>query len=169
MSMTWKLSKILLGVEDNVKLDRWSWRLMPSQSTESKKSWHSQTRLVCDRCCALVNSFLNRCDNLPLVTTSPGPSYCISQSTRLLSHHHDIPARETKVRSNLIIRWLVHSAWKQNGYILKDAVDNFVSGSTRFLSSISPPCVHFRASVSKTRPIESLGWYSAKHSITNNS
>ena len=40
---------------------------MPSQSTERKKSWHSQTRLVCDRCCALVNSFLDRA----IVTTCP--------------------------------------------------------------------------------------------------
>ena len=53
-------SNILLGVEDNVKLDLWSRQLMPSQSTERKKNWHSQTRLVCDRCCALVNSFINR-------------------------------------------------------------------------------------------------------------
>ena len=51
----------------NVKLDLWSKQLMPSQSTERKKSWHSQTRLVCDRCCALVNSFFNR----SIVTTCP--------------------------------------------------------------------------------------------------
>ena len=49
---------------------------MPSQSTERKKSWHTQTRLVCDRCCALVNFFLNsHCDNwsrstLPLATVN---------------------------------------------------------------------------------------------------
>ena len=60
-------SKILLGVEYNVKLDLWSRQLMPSQSTERKKSWHSQTRLVCNWCCALVNSFLNRA----VVTTCP--------------------------------------------------------------------------------------------------
>ena len=59
--------KILLGVEDNVKRDVWSRQLMPSQSTERKKSWHTQTSLVCDRCCALVNSFLNRA----IVTTCP--------------------------------------------------------------------------------------------------
>ena len=59
-------SKILLGVEDNVKLDLWSRQLMPSQSTEHKKSYHSPTRLVCVRRCALVDSFLNRA-NLPLV------------------------------------------------------------------------------------------------------
>ena len=33
-------SKILLGVEDNVKLDLWSRQLMPLQSTERKKSLH---------------------------------------------------------------------------------------------------------------------------------
>ena len=44
---------------------------MPSQSTERKKSWHSQTRLVCDQCYALVNSFLNRA----IVTTCPGLPY----------------------------------------------------------------------------------------------
>ena len=60
-------SKILLGVENNVKLDLLSRQLMPLQSTERKKSWHSQTCLVCDRCCALVNSFLNRA----IVTTCP--------------------------------------------------------------------------------------------------
>ena len=32
-----------------------------------EKSWHSQTRLVCDRCCVLVNSFLNQV----IVTTCP--------------------------------------------------------------------------------------------------
>ena len=46
---------------------------MPSQSTERNKSWHSQSRLVCDRCCALVNSSLNRA----IVTTSPGLPYFI--------------------------------------------------------------------------------------------
>ena len=60
-------SKILFGVENNVKLDLWSRQLMPSQSTERKKSWHSPTRLVCDRCCALVNSFLSRA----IMTTYP--------------------------------------------------------------------------------------------------
>ena len=60
-------NKILLGVEDNVKLDLCARQLMPSQSTERKKSWHSQTRLVYDRCYALVNSFLNRA----IVTTCP--------------------------------------------------------------------------------------------------
>ena len=55
-------------MEDNVKLDLWPRQLMPSQSTERKKSWHSQTCLVYDRCCALVNSFLNRA----IVTTCPG-------------------------------------------------------------------------------------------------
>ena len=44
---------------------------MPSQSTERKISWDPQTRLVCNRFCALVNSFLNRA----IVTTSPGLSY----------------------------------------------------------------------------------------------
>ena len=39
-------SKILLGVEDNAKLDLWSSQLMPSQSTERKRSWYSPTRLV---------------------------------------------------------------------------------------------------------------------------
>ena len=64
-------------MEDNVKLDLWSRQLMPSQSTEHKKSCHSQTRLVCVRCCALVNSFFqySHCDNLSLVTTSPGLPY----------------------------------------------------------------------------------------------
>ena len=42
-------------------------QLMPSQSTERKKSWHSQTRLVSDWCRALVNSFLNT----TIVTTCP--------------------------------------------------------------------------------------------------
>ena len=40
-------------MEDNVKLDLWSRQLMLSQSTERKKSWHSQTRLV-----SLVEIFL---------------------------------------------------------------------------------------------------------------
>ena len=39
---------------------------MPSQSTERKK-----TCLVRDRCCTLVNSFLNRA----IVTTCPGLPY----------------------------------------------------------------------------------------------
>ena len=45
-------SKILLGVENNVKLDLWSRQLMSSQSTKRKKRWHS--RLICGWCCALV-------------------------------------------------------------------------------------------------------------------
>ena len=32
---------------------------MRSQSTENEKSRHSQTRLVSDRCCVLVNSFIS--------------------------------------------------------------------------------------------------------------
>ena len=49
--LEWFFSRhsFLLGVEDNVELDLWSRQLMPSQSTERKKSWHSRTRLVCDR------------------------------------------------------------------------------------------------------------------------
>ena len=58
---------MLLGVEDDVKLDLWLRQLMSSHSTERKKSWHSQRRLVCDRCCALVHSFLN----IAIVTTCP--------------------------------------------------------------------------------------------------
>ena len=46
---------------------------MPSQSTECKKSWHSQTCLVCDRCFALVNYFLNKA----IVTTCPGLPYVL--------------------------------------------------------------------------------------------
>ena len=54
---------------------------MPSQSTERKKSWHSQTRLVCDRCCTLLNSFLNRA----IVTTCPGlPYHFSSESSKFL-------------------------------------------------------------------------------------
>ena len=60
-------SKILLGVKDNLKLDLWSRQLMLSQSTERKKSWHSQNHLVCDRSYDLVNYFLNRA----IVTTCP--------------------------------------------------------------------------------------------------
>ena len=40
---------------------------MPSQSTERNKGWHSQIRLMYDRCRALVNYFLNGA----IVTTFP--------------------------------------------------------------------------------------------------
>ena len=40
---------------------------MRSQSTEQEKSWHSQTHIICDRCCVLVNSFFQRA----IVTTCP--------------------------------------------------------------------------------------------------
>ena len=49
---------------------------MLSQSTQRKKSWHSQTRLVRDRCCALVNYFLNRA----IVTTCPGLPYTLADA-----------------------------------------------------------------------------------------
>ena len=59
---------------------------MRSQSTEQEKSQHSQTRLICDRGCILVNSFFlkNHCDNLPHVTISPGLPY---PKTSLLVEH----------------------------------------------------------------------------------
>ena len=39
------LCNIVLGLEDNVQRDLWSMQLVPPQSTERKKSCHSQTRL----------------------------------------------------------------------------------------------------------------------------
>ena len=50
---------------------------MRSQSTKQEKSWHSQTHLICERCCVLVNSSFvkTHCDNLPHVSTSPGLPY----------------------------------------------------------------------------------------------
>ena len=81
--------KFILGVEDNVKLDLWSRQMMPSQSTERKKSWYLHTRLVHDRCCALVNYFLNRA----IVTTCPGLPYVspsISEEIFYLSRFRDI-------------------------------------------------------------------------------
>ena len=60
---------------------------MPSQSTERKKNWHSQTRLVCDQCCALVNSFLNEaivatCPESQLALIYPNPSQNILKTRR---------------------------------------------------------------------------------------
>ena len=58
-------------MEDNVKLVLWSRQLMPSQSTERKKSWHSQTRLVCDRCCALNRAIVTTCPEWKLALVYP--------------------------------------------------------------------------------------------------
>ena len=91
-------------MEDNVKLDLCSRQLMLSQSTERKKNCHSQTRLVCDPCCALVNYFFNR----TIVTTCPYWKLAPVYPKKKFQHFSILTDIK---RSNFIFTFILLSKW----------------------------------------------------------
>ena len=74
---------------------------MQSQGTEQEKSWHSQTHLVCDRRCVLVNSFFN----IAFVTTcpmwQPAPVYPICIKKFFLKFEISSPHKKTSLGESL--------------------------------------------------------------------